>query len=228
MTLTFTVKITTMNGRSLCAFITLPPPRRRPGQSWPVFSFRLDSLMIDERAKLARLVAPSLDYLASYLAALAEGHADTTDAHRATSVATIAADPAAHIASLNAQDTVVRLPDGTELGTVPHAHLWLVAGDGLIGRISIRYELNERLLRSGGHIGYGIRPSRRRQGFGRQALVLAKQHAREHGLRRVLLTCADDNIGSVRIIESCGGALENIEPHPDDPETLMRRYWVEL
>jgi len=177
---------------------------------------------------IARLVVPSLDYCASYLAALAEGHADTADAHRATSLAQIEADPAAHIASLNAQHTIIRLPDGTELGTVPHAHLWLVAEDELIGRVSIRYQLNERLLRSGGHIGYGIRPSRRRQGFGRQALVLAKQNAREHGLHRVLLTCADDNIGSARIIESCGGVLETIEPHPDSPNTLMRRYWISL
>lgn len=179
-------------------------------------------------AKSARLVAPSVAYLASYLAALAEGHADTTDAHRATPLAAITADPASHIASLNAQHTIIRLPDGTELGTVPHAHLWLVADDELIGRVSIRYKLNERLLRSGGHIGYGIRPSRRRQGFGRAALMLAKQHAREHALQRVLLTCADDNIGSVRIIESCGGVLENITPHPDNLTTLMRRYWIAL
>lgn len=179
-------------------------------------------------AGIAQLVVPSLDYLASYLAALAEGHADTTDSHRITPLASIEADPAAHIASLNAQDTMIRLPDGRDVGTVPHAHLWLVAGDELIGRVSIRYELNDRLLRSGGHIGYGIRPSRRRQGFGRLALVLAKQNAREHGLQRVLLTCADDNIGSTRIIESCGGMLENIEPHPDNPTTLMRRYWIEL
>jgi predicted acetyltransferase len=183
---------------------------------------------MNKRVHSARLIAPSLDYLASYLAALVEGHTDTTDAHRQTPLASIEADPAAHIASLNAQDTVIRLPDGTDQGTVPHAHLWLVAGDELIGRVSIRYKLNERLLRSGGHIGYGIRPSRRRQGFGRQTLVLAKQHAREHGLQRVLLTCADDNIGSARIIESCGGVLENIEPHPDNPDTLMRRYWIEL
>jgi len=183
---------------------------------------------MSESANSARLVVPSLNYLASYLTALAEGHADTTDAHRATPLATIAANPAAHIASLNAQHTIIRLPDGTELGTVPYAHLWLVADDELIGRVSIRYQLNERLLRSGGHIGYGIRPSRRRQGFGRQALVLAKHHAHKRGLQRVLLTCADDNIGSARIIESCGGVLENIEPHPDNPSTLMRRYWIGL
>ena len=176
----------------------------------------------------ARLIVPCMEYAASYLAALREGHADTTDAHLQVPLQSIEADPPTHIASLNKPDTMIRLPDGTEVRSVPYAHFWLVAGNELIGRVSIRYELTERLLRSGGHIGYGIRPSQRRRGFGRQALVLAKQHAREHGLQRVLLTCSDRNIGSARIIESCGGVLENIEPHPDTPETLMRRYWIGL
>ena len=176
----------------------------------------------------ARLVMPTMEYATSYLAALREGHADTTDAHHQVPLPTIEADPATHITALNKQGAMIRLPDGTEVRSVPSAHFWLVAGNELIGRVSIRYELTERLLRSGGHIGYGIRPSQRRRGFGRQALVLAKQHAREHGLQRVLLTCADRNIGSARIIESCGGILENIEPHPDTPEILMRRYWIEL
>jgi predicted acetyltransferase len=176
----------------------------------------------------ARLIAPCLGYVASYLEALREGHSDTTDPHLQVPLAVIEADPGAHIAALSGRETVIRLPDGTEMGSVPYAHLWLVAGDELIGRVSIRYALNQRLLRFGGHIGYGIRPSRRRQGFGRQALVLAKADVRAHGLSRVLLTCADSNVGSARIIESCGGELENIEPHSDPPHVMTRRYWIDL
>jgi predicted acetyltransferase len=176
----------------------------------------------------ARLITPRLDYVASYLEALREGHSDTTDPHLQVPLAVIEADPGAHIAALSGRETVIRLPDGTEMGSVPYAHLWLVAGYELIGRVSIRYALNQRLLRFGGHIGYGIRPSRRRQGFGRQALVLAKANVRAQGLSRVLLTCADSNVGSARIIESCGGELENIEPHSDPPHVMTRRYWIAL
>jgi len=174
------------------------------------------------------LVLPSMAYAASYLEALAEGHTDTTDAHRQVPLASIEADPAAHIVSLNSPSLPIRLPNGAQPAPVPFAHLWLIADGEVVGRVSLRYELNERLLRSGGHIGYGIRPSRRRQGFGRMALMLAKQHMQERGLARVLLTCADDNLGSIRIIESCGGMLENIEPRPDPPHEPMRRYWIEL
>jgi ribosomal protein S18 acetylase RimI-like enzyme len=38
-----------------------------------------------------------------------------------------------------------------------------VAGQ-LIGRVSIRHTLNDFLFRSGGHIGYGVRPAFRRRG----------------------------------------------------------------
>jgi predicted acetyltransferase len=176
----------------------------------------------------ARLIAPGLGYVASYLEALREGHSDTTDPHLQVPLAVIEADAGAHIAALSERETIIRLPDGTEMGSVPYAHLWLVAGDELIGRVSIRYALNQRLIRFGGHIGYGIRPSRRRQGFGRQALVLAKANVRAHGLSRVLLTCADSNVGSARIIESCGGELESIEPHSDPPHVMTRRYWIDL
>jgi predicted acetyltransferase len=176
----------------------------------------------------ARLIAPCLAYVASYLEALREGHSDTTDPHLQVPLAIIEAGPGAHIAALNQRETVIRLPDGTEMGSVPYAHLWLVADGELIGRVSIRYALNQRLIRFGGHIGYGIRPSRRRQGFGRQALVLAKANVSAHGLSRVLLTCADSNVGSARIIESCGGELENIEPHSDPPHVMTRRYWIDL
>ncbi len=44
---------------------------------------------------------------------------------------------------------------------------------------------------------------------------------------RLLLTCADDNAGSARIIESHGGVLEGKGPHPLHPGMLTRRYWIE-
>ena len=41
-----------------------------------------------------------------------------------------------------------------------------------VGAINIRHYLNERLLKDGGHIGDGIRPSERRKGYAVQALRL--------------------------------------------------------
>ena len=114
---------------------------------------------------------------------------------------------------------------GTNLkeGRVPSTFLIAENDGNLVGRTSIRHELNDYLLSVGGHIGYGVRPSYRRQGFAteilRQSLVLI------HGLgvTKILVTCDDDNLGSIRVIESQGGILEN---KVEFEGTVKRRYWI--
>jgi len=110
---------------------------------------------------------------------------------------------------------------------VPETVLWLVEGDKFIGRVSIRHRLTPDLEQVGGNIGYEIRPSQRRRGYGKMILALALEKARLLGLSRVLVTCDDDNVGSAKIIEANGGQLQ------DTIEVLgnrakVRRYWITL
>ena len=119
--------------------------------------------------------------------------------------------------------------DQTKLkpGRVPSSDFWLIDDNEFIGRLSIRHELNEFLLKMGGHIGYEIRPSKRKQGYGTQILRLGLEKARESGLQRVLVTCDEDNIGSKKIIEHNGGQFENaIEMEGDTVKKL--RYWIDI
>ena len=120
----------------------------------------------------------------------------------------------------------MQLPDGSEVPSVPFANLWLVARTVMIGCVSVRYHLTPRLLRLGGHLGYEIRPRYRRLGFGHRALALGIQHAREHGMCDLLLTCDDTNAGSIRIIERAGGVLWDTIPQPQEPGRSARRYWI--
>ena len=110
---------------------------------------------------------------------------------------------------------------------VPSTFLFAFDGPRIVGRVSIRHELNDFLLRIGGHIGYTVVPEFRRQGYAtemlRQSLVLARQR---FGLTRVLLTCDEDNVGSIRTIEKNGGVLENVVTGPD-LDTPKRRYWID-
>jgi predicted acetyltransferase len=110
---------------------------------------------------------------------------------------------------------------------VPFSVFWLVEGDEFIGEASIRHELTAHLLKEGGHVGYGIRPSRQRQGYGRLILALALEECRRLGIERVLVTCLQDNVASARVIEANGGELENVI---DDPAGRgpLRRYWISL
>ncbi len=97
--------------------------------------------------------------------------------------------------------------------------------DMLVGAVNIRHYLNEALLLNGGHIGDGVRPSRRRQGIATQMIGLALEECRRLGLDRVLMVCDRENIGSAKSIMNNGGVLEN-EVIVDG--VTEQRYWIRL
>lgn len=107
-----------------------------------------------------------------------------------------------------------------------HAHYWWVAQGGTyLGCITLRHELTDFLLRAGGHIGYGIRPSARGRGVATWALRSVLPRASELGLEKVLVTCDDTNLASAQVIVKAGGALEDVRP---TELGLTRRYWIAL
>lgn len=78
----------------------------------------------------------------------------------------------------------------------------------LIGCFKIHHSLTEE-LKSGGHIAYGIRPSERGKGYGRQQLELALGHAKSLGMKEVIIACDKCNIASAMTAKGCGGVLSN-------------------
>jgi predicted acetyltransferase len=111
---------------------------------------------------------------------------------------------------------------------VPSTFLFAFAGSRLVGRASIRHSLSDFLERQGGHIGYVVVPEFRRQGYATAILRLSLQIAREKsGTDRILVTCDDDNVGSIRTIEKNGGILENVLSGPD-MDKPKRRYWIDV
>ena len=114
---------------------------------------------------------------------------------------------------------------GLKEGYVPATTLWLVNNEKFIGRVSIRHKLNDALMEYGGHIGYAIRPSERNKGYGTKILELALPLAKKLGISKALITCDDDNPGSIKIREKNGGVLENTSVSPEGK--LKRRYWIE-
>ena len=102
---------------------------------------------------------------------------------------------------------------------VAETTLWWVEGDEYLGRLSIRHELTDVLREFGGHIGYVVRPSARRQGHAGAMLAASLPIAQGLGIDPALVTCDADNAGSRRVIESGGGVLE------DQREDKLR-FWV--
>jgi predicted acetyltransferase len=112
-------------------------------------------------------------------------------------------------------------------GQVPSTFLFAFFADRVVGRVSIRHRLTDELARVGGHIGYVVVPEFRRRGHATQMLRLALGMARGRlRLDRVLVTCDEDNVGSIRTIERNGGVLENVVSGPE-PGPPKRRYWID-
>ena len=95
-----------------------------------------------------------------------------------------------------------------------------------LGAVNIRHYLNEILLKEGGHIGLGIRPSERRKGYATQMIALALIECKKLGINKVLITCDKSNIGSAKSILKNGGKLENEFVNSDGD--IEQRYWINL
>lgn len=112
-------------------------------------------------------------------------------------------------------------------GLVPATTLFCMDIDRgiFVGAVNIRHYLNEALLRNGGHIGDGIRPSERRKGYATKMIGLALDECKKLGLDRILMVCDKDNIGSAKSIMNNGGILEN---EIEEDGNIEQRYWINL
>lgn len=97
----------------------------------------------------------------------------------------------------------------------------------IIGTINVRWNLNKEMLRFGGHIGYGIRPTERRKGYNKINLYLGLKEAKKVGLDKVMLDCSVTNLGSDKTIKALGGILERCEKDPWDGE-MTNVYWIDV
>ena len=115
------------------------------------------------------------------------------------------------------------LPDGWVPGTTS----FLFHEGEILGVSNLRHRLTGQLLRFGGHVGFSVKPSARCRGHATRLLEGAKALARGKGINRLLLTCNAENVASARVIEKCGGVLED-ETYLEDTGKLVRRYWIAL
>ena len=97
----------------------------------------------------------------------------------------------------------------------------------IYGGTNLRHELNTNLFNYGGHIGYLIRPSERRKGYGTLILSLVLRECQKLGIKKVLITCREENIASSKVIEKNNGIYENSMFNENDNKTY-RRYWIDL
>ena len=149
------------------------------------------------------LVRPAVDLVPSYLEFIEEMRAlgETIWGSRLPDAGT---DNDAFVARLLRRETAPEPP------AVPESVHWGVVDDRVVGFIALRHRLNAVLAQFGGHVGYEVRPSCRRQGVATAMLRLVLATERARALGRILVTCAPSNAASRKTIEANGGVLDGI------------------
>ena len=97
----------------------------------------------------------------------------------------------------------------------------------IVGMINIRYNLNERLLLNGGHIGYSIRPTERRKGYNKINLYLGLKRLDELNVETALLDCVKSNIGSSKTMLALGAKKYN-EIYNEDYGEVVEKYKIDI
>jgi predicted acetyltransferase len=97
----------------------------------------------------------------------------------------------------------------------------------IVGSIQLRHALTNELRAYGGHIGYSIRPTMRRRGYGTEQLALALEEAKRMGIPKVMVCCDRDNPASAAVILRNGGIFE-WEGLYEPTGEIIQKYWIQL
>ena len=95
----------------------------------------------------------------------------------------------------------------------------------IVGMINIRHYLNEYLTQVGGNIGYSVRKTERNKGYAKQMFKLALEKCKGLKIKKVLITCDEDNIASEKVILSANAKFEDIRCIDGKNR---KRFWIEL
>jgi len=97
----------------------------------------------------------------------------------------------------------------------------------VVGMIQLRHYLNDSLKLRGGHIGYGIRPSERGNGYSIMQLNLVLKEAKKLHISEVMITCDKKNMTSAKTAIRCNAVLAK-EFRDESRNETLQQYWIKL
>jgi predicted acetyltransferase len=147
-----------------------------------------------------RLKAPSEEYADSFFEAMAEFAAE---GNPQVSASLDQSQFPGYVQRLHELSEGKNLPDGY----IPSREFWIIDGDGYAGRIILGLSYTPGPTRLGNHVGYAVRPSKRRRMYATQALEQLISEARRLKFSTLMPVCEATNVASRKVIERNGGVL---------------------
>lgn len=172
----------------------------------------------------AKLERPNVHHKKSYIEALKEFHAEGR--YTFLDLDQVEENFEDFINKVNAGKKNLHKPYADWVEPVPETVLWLVKDHEFIGTLNIRHRLNWHLEKWGGHINFIIRPSMRNKGFGKKLLRKAIPYVAHMGIDKALITINPKDKAANKIIQFCGGVLEDTLP-ATDKFPARNRYWLD-
>lgn len=110
---------------------------------------------------------------------------------------------------------------------VPSTIYWIIFENEIVGTIDLRHKLNKSYFEKYGHIAYYIKPSKRNNKIATNALKLALNKYKKMYLKKILITCYNDNIFSKKVILKNGGILDS-KVIDNDTNKIICKYIITL
>ncbi|MGV2927857.1 GNAT family N-acetyltransferase [Macrococcus capreoli] len=124
------------------------------------------------------------------------------------------------------QNFIYNLEEREKSYEVLNTTLFLFEDGKIIGSSNIRHYLNDFLIYYGGHVGYGVRPDKRGQGYATKILNESLKFLKSLNVDKALITCDEDNIASRKVILNNGGVQD--QSHIREDGGVTHRFWIDL
>lgn len=119
---------------------------------------------------------------------------------------------------------------------VPSTFFFSIEDNAIVWHIQVRHHIDHPNLRDvWWHIGYGVVPWKWWKWLGKKQLELALIESQNLWLKKVMISCLEENIASAKVIESNGWKLEQVRILDNPPEDMkdeiwknLKIYWIDL
>lgn len=172
----------------------------------------------------AKLEKPGLEHKKSYIEALREFQAEGR--YSFLNIREVEENFEEFLEKITTGKKSLHKPYAEWVEPVPETVLWLVKDKEFIGTLNVRHRLNWHLEKWGGHLNFIIRPSMRKKGFGKKLIQKSIPYLNYLGIERALVTVDPEDKASIKLIEFCGGQLQDTT-QATDKFPARHRYWLD-